>query len=215
MILQKHALVFAVFICSVLADADIDSDSKIDEVKENAKESAKNNVEEKVATTLTCYRCSFNSFSNDEDTDKCLSPTQNTPFKVCPDSEKCFSFATTKSVEGQDGTIDTIARNCGKDGPRYNELKKEFENADKYCGEATSTFKNNATVTTQTCGSVCEGSFCNTDIPTESSGLSTGAIVGISIGSIIGLLLIVGLVVYLLKYHGREKVPTHETEMMN
>ena len=180
MILQKYALVFAAFACSVL----VESDSKKDEVKENSK----NNAEEKVAETLACFRCSskmsYNSFGGIDDSDSCLSPNKDkTQVKICSDSEKCFSFATTKSVDGQDQTIDTIFRNCGKDGPNYNNYKKEFENADKFCGEATSTFKNNATVTTQSCGTVCKGSFCNTDIPKVSSGLSTGAIVGLSIGS--------------------------------
>merc|ERR1711994_942954 len=79
--------------------------------------------------------------------------------------------------------------------------KIQSGNVDQLCGDSEEKFDNgkNSTILNQRCGSVCDMSLCNNDMPSPNTGLSTGAIIGIVCGSLLGVALIVGIFIFFVK----------------
>merc|ERR1712127_614906 len=151
--------------------------------KQTAADNAKANADNQL-----CFQCNF---AGGDDAKNCQNPTQATE-KL---TRQCYQETNKPNF------------------PAFANIT--FTQGETQCADATTSSNSNQgnIASTQSCVDVCQGSYCNTSTPEQGGALSTGAIVGIVIGSLVGLLLIAGLVVYFMKYHGREKVPTTENEM--
>ena len=196
-------------------------------------------VKDEVKDKLKCYLCHSVSWGKPLDkTDKCVTPVKddpdskkNTQKKVC--DKKCFSYTDTRIVvtnETEKVMKQMIVRGCSEDFPGITkDLKKpdqeknvikQFEdgNITEACvgGTGTITLQDKTVIESNInlCGTVCETSYCNTDFPEASSGLSTGALIGIICGSLVGLGLIIGLVVFLVKKKGYKQPPEQNMEEM-
>jgi len=201
-IMQILSVLPVFLISAILADS---SDKK-----QTAADNAKTNADNQL-----CFQCNF---AGGDDAKNCQNPTQGTTKTVaCPKAGYCLSVNKVTTLANGQAT-EKLTRQC------YQETNKPnfpafanitFTQGETQCADATTSSNSNQgnIASTQSCVDVCQGSYCNTSTPEQGGALSTGAIAGIVIGSLVGLLLIAGLVVYFMKYHGREKVPTTENEM--
>lgn len=172
---------------------------------------------------IKCVQCTKGKPGKNQVKQACFDGT--TDAEDCPTkTEACFVYSRQNSTSSEPKVV---TRGCYNPDAFSKELKKAFEEIMTNKGKdasvssfekaqcASKTFTNdvkNGTVTS--CAQTCTTDGCNNFQPEESSGLSTGAIVGIVIGSLLGVGLLVGLGFFFYKKYGHyDQAPQHENEL--
>jgi len=167
---------------------------------------------------------------------KCIQCTKGKPgknqvkqacFDGTTDASDCGANAVACFVYSRQNPTSSVpkvvSRGCYNPATISQELKEILENKGKAVSDssfdkaqcASKEFTNNVkNGTVTTCAQTCTADGCNNFQPEESSGLSTGAIVGIVIGSLVGVGLLVGLGFFFYKKYGSyDQAPQHENEL--